>query len=123
MNAQIESGDPVPQTAKWAVALEHIAKLSVLEADWDGEGACKISQALIESAYQLAIRLRSEGERPPQDVYPLNEGTIILEWQDVAKKIITRIEVETPGHGEVMISYPDRETEFFPIDCSNGVLS
>lgn len=39
------------------------------------------------------------------------EGTVILEWRLRAGTIV-RMEVEWPGHGECMISYPHDEAEF-----------
>ena len=72
---------------------------------------------LIRSARALAVQLKKERECPPQDVYPLSEGTIILEWQR-ADKVIVRIEIEDVGRGERMVSYPDSPAEFFPITWS-----
>ena len=101
----------------WEAAEAHITALGNLEENWDGEGASKVRPELIQSARDLAAQLRERGESPPADVYPLSEGTIIIEWR-LPASVIVRIEIDGIGEGERMATYPDRPSEFSRLDWS-----
>ena len=97
--------------SKWEKVQEHVLKLLNLRSDWDGEGAPPIRHDLIRSALRLTEQLMGERDDAPQDVYPLPDGSIILEWQHRGG-VIERIEIEEVGHGELMTTYPDASAEF-----------
>ena len=90
--------------------------------DWDGEGAPQIQPDLIGSVLHLVKQLMEELRPAPQDVYPLPDGNIMLEWQH-QDGIIERIEIEGVGRGELMITYPNAPAEFFEMFWSPCDLS
>jgi hypothetical protein len=59
----------------------------------------------------LVTKLMADKRTPPQDVYLLPDGNIILEWQHEDKRI-ERIEIEGPGYGQLMISFPNAPAQF-----------
>ena len=95
----------------WAAAKERILDLLRLEPDWNGDGAPAICPSMIRSALHLADTLELEQCSAPHIIYSLPDGNISLEWQH-PDGIIERIEIEGIGHGELMVTYPDRPTEF-----------
>lgn len=97
--------------SKWEKVQEHVLKLLNLRGDWDGQDAPPIRPDLIRSALRLTEQLMGDGDDAPQDVYPLPDGSIILEWQHRGG-VIERIEIEEVGHGELMTTYPDAPAEF-----------
>jgi len=78
-------------------------------AFWEGaEGNVeKIGGALEATARDLLEHLRRAGCRvAPHDAYAMLEGHPLLEWQFEDSGVIVRAEVEGPGLGEVMVTYP-----------------
>jgi len=101
----------------WEKARLQVQMISRLPADWDGDGAARIPISLASSALRLLGELRAQGYPAPNDVYPLAEGTIVLEWQ-LANDVIYRIEVDRVGQGECMISFPTEPSQFSRITWS-----
>jgi hypothetical protein len=95
----------------WDKIFEQILAISRLETDWDGGGAPAVRPELIRSTMRLIHALRANGQAPPQDMYPLSDGNIILEWQ-FNNGVIWRIEVEGMEEGQMMITYPDKVATF-----------
>lgn len=102
---------PVGAASKWDKAHDQIAAISRLREGWDGDGADPIRPEIARATARLLRFLRSTGYMPPQDIYPMPDGTITIEWQ-MPDDVIQRIEVEGSGHGQMMISYPDRPATF-----------
>jgi hypothetical protein len=107
----IEIADSI---AKWEQVQDHILALLRLEDNWDGEGAPQIRPELVRSALHLVHKLMAIQYGAPQDVYPLPDATIILEWQ-YQHGIIERIEVERVGQGELMVTFPNAPAHFSEI--------
>lgn len=98
-----------------------MAKLSVRERlsaytdDWDGCGASAPSEALIAGTEVLVEKIKVRGWRDPDDLYPLQNGHIVVEWQTGqtrAELVIDRIIVEFEDIGLWMSSYLDTEPVF-----------
>lgn len=94
----------------WKVIENHINKLADLKPDWDDCGADVIKSEFIQSAHKLAQTLQKDGYNPPDDIYPVNDGNIFFEWH--LGKMIVRIEIESPGEGQKMVSWPDKSPVF-----------
>lgn len=99
---------------EWENASRRLWSLRGLRKNWDGEGADEISAKYIASAAKLLVQLRfgtaevlgkKVPQRPPDDIYPLCEGNIIMEWR-LPEEVIVRVEVEGEGVGQIMITYP-----------------
>lgn len=71
------------------------------------DGWQPVSSELVDSALLLMNHLKD----CPQDVYPLPDGSINLEWQH-ADDSIERISVDEVGVGEHSISYPMKPMVF-----------
>jgi hypothetical protein len=95
----------------WDCAFNQVHAIARLEHDWDGDGAAPIGSHIIRSSSALLRKLRMMDHPAPNDVYPTYDGNIIVEWQS-AEDIITRIEVDGLGTGEVMVSYPNAKCDF-----------
>lgn len=99
----------------WEDAKRAIQNLKNLPQGWDGDNASPILQNLIDSALILADQLSSM--KVPNDIYCLYGGNIILEWRH-DNEVIDRIEVESVGKGQRMISVPNTDTIFSDISWS-----
>ncbi|HYH68668.1 MAG TPA: hypothetical protein VD866_28505 [Urbifossiella sp.] len=99
----------------WEKAHDQLLSIARLEADWDGDGADPIRPELIRSASKLLRWARAQGYKAPQDVYPMPDGCITVEWQR-PDDVIERIEIQGADKGLRMFSYPDRPATFEPFN-------
>lgn len=84
--------------------IECLRELLLLEPDWDGRGGVAPSPELVESAIKFWQSV-CHYCLPATDLYALNGGNIIMEWEMKEGRII-RIEVEEVGKGTLMDSSP-----------------
>lgn len=97
----------------WDRAVRAVRSLHSLPADWDGAGGRPVSPEKIASAVRFCHLMRDAGQPPPSAVYPLSDGNIMIEWR-FSSGVIVRFEVESPGRGEFMATFPDgRKTQFW----------
>lgn len=107
--------------------------ISDLPDNWDREGGKKVNPEIIKSAKKFLdvlylcrrpgscgfLNCQADddgwpGDPIPHDIYPLNDGNLMLEWQYPTGEI-ERIEIEQPGTGELMRTFPGKaniEAEF-----------
>jgi|GEM_PF-5269817 len=111
--ANQDAGEVTGGVSMWEKAHDQILAIARLDADWDGDGSDSVRPEIVQSASRLLRRVRTLGYSVPQDIYPMPDGTITLEWQNPGDVII-RIEVEGAGRGTQMTTYPDAPTEFKP---------
>jgi hypothetical protein len=104
---------------EWAEAELQLMGFATLGPDWDGEGASAVSLSTVLSALRLAEWLDQQGTAPPECVYPLCDGNIILEWS-YPDGVIQRIEVKGPGRGQLMTTFPDAPARFEPYTWPSG---
>lgn len=77
-----------------------ICELSQLEENWDGYGACNLSETVIKNAYKFVDAARSLGHCPlsAEDVTPTPYGTIVIDYSSEAGLVSIEI-------GESKIGY------------------
>jgi hypothetical protein len=96
----------------WERAIRAIRVLHSLAPDWDGAGGRPVPADKIASAVRFCQLMRDAKQPPPSAVYPLVEGNIMIDWRS-AEGVVVRFEVESPGRGEFMTTFPDgRKTQF-----------
>jgi len=83
----------------------------MLDANAYGSDGTPVRKEVVRSAIHLVDGLMTNNIGEPQDVYPLPNGNIILEWHRVGG-VIERIEVEGLFKGELMRTFPDAPAEF-----------
>jgi len=130
MNGYVASTNSLPgtewllqvadQPPLWTDVFAQIEKIQLLGENWDDQGAKKLDTSIIEAGRSYLLQLQVMRLRAPDDLYPLSDGTLILEWQ-LPNAIIIRDELLNSGQGERMISYPDakRPVEFYPFHWSH----
>ena len=96
----------------WDRAMKAIQSLRELEPDWDGQGGHPIPADKLASAVSFCRLMRADGKPPPSAVYPLSDGNVMIEWS-YPDGVMVRFEIESPGRGEFMATFPDdRKAEF-----------
>ena len=80
MNASTNRELPSPTTPQWEAALDEARDLDKYQPDWDGEGADAVPSVMILQTRQWLRALQSRGDSAPACVYPLADGTVMVEW-------------------------------------------
>ena len=96
----------------WDRAVRAIRCLHSLTSNWDGAGGRAVDSAWIASAVRFCHVMREANKPAPSSVYPLSDGNIMLEWR-LPQEVIVRFEIEGPGRGEFMTTYPDGQKATF----------
>ena len=104
--------------ANWDRRLSEIRDLQWLGDDWDCNGAAGPSLLVINSAYQLAERLREKGEWHPSSIYASPQGGVVFEWQsagdirtiEVANQILLEIYSKKRGEESKLYRVPFEPT-------------
>jgi hypothetical protein len=99
------------QVKRWELVKDKIIALEHLPPGWDGNDAPAVPSRVVRATISWAEHLKSRNEEAPNDVYPLSDGNVILEWHKPGDEI-RRIEVKDDGTAEEMISYPSSATKF-----------
>ncbi len=89
----------------WHRVTDQLDYMLTMEPDWDGNGSDRPEAELIESARLLMASLIECGTPPPDDVYPLPDDGLCIEWRQA--DVIDRIFVQDVGNGSRMITFPN----------------
>ena len=99
------TADETVQENEWRARFRDIDQITLLQENWDGEGAEIPNYALLQSVKDLLHRMYSRQEPPPSRIMPTPDGTIVIEWQ--AQQTYRECEVAEPYHAEWFVRYPD----------------
>ena len=107
-----EAPRPVPsqEESGWGEARRKAEALASLQADWDEAGAPPIRPELVRAASRL-LSLLDSATAPPDDVYALSDGHIVIEWRH-EKVPCVQVEIGEAGRAELMAVPPEGPARF-----------
>lgn len=80
MNVVLDRESPPPFSPQWEEVLDEVRDLDKYQPDWDDEGADAVPLALIRMTCSWLRTLQAQGTPAPASVYPLADGTVMVEW-------------------------------------------
>ncbi len=86
---------------QWEVAFDDARDLDTYLANWDGEGADPVPLALIETTLRLLEIWKSQDHPAPADIYPLADGTVMVEFHYVSG-VVDSANIRTGGRIEIV---------------------
>lgn len=95
-------------------AIREIQEIAALPEDWDMEHGAAITAAAINLAATVVLAASKHGHRAP-DVYPLNDGGILLEWRGVTLRgydVLLQTECLPNGSFEMSITSDECTYDF-----------
>jgi hypothetical protein len=102
----------------WSPIIDELLRIRTLENDFDGEGTEAPPKKLVDGAIELAMSLRSIGERPPERVLASVNATVLFEWYPADGYRV--IEVLTPTEAEGrFLRHGSRSAVIFPLTADH----
>lgn len=99
----------------WERAERLVRELRHFDEGRIGVGSCPTPARLICSTVMLMRQLSEAGCSPPNRVYALPDGNVMLEWLLDPCGMI-RLEVEGEGHGQVMMTQAGMPAKFADLE-------
>ncbi len=102
---------------RWDSFIQSIDKMRWFRPNWDGPGTEGPTHTLVDSAIELAVRLRDKHYPPPFRVSPGADGTVVMEWQTGGT--YQQLEVSRPFVAELYSAPPGGPSTFteIPFGC------
>ena len=110
----------------WDQCLAKLDEFRTYGDDWDGQGAAfgkparKITAEVIDSAVELATKLKNLGIRAPDGAYPDVLGGVGFDWSIQGGGLI-ELEIAEPGSAEVVLYKTDHDVELLTLSESAPV--
>lgn len=104
--------------AQWEVAYDEARDLDKFQPNWDSEGADPVPLSLICATLQLFSTLEAQGFPAPASVYPLADGTVMLEWH-YSHGAVESANIRPNGRMEIVRREPNAKPTFRAISISD----
>ena len=95
----------------WRTVRLEALGLAEYKADWNGEGALAVPQALIDTTVLFFKEWEKRGDPAPDSVYPLATGAVMAEWHYDDQTTVSA-EIREPSKAEVLVWHPERKSQF-----------
>ena len=103
----------------WETAERLVHELRHYDEGRSGLGSKPTPARLICSTIKLMERSAEAGHSPPDRVYSLPDGNVMLEW-NLPGGGMKRVEIEGEGHGQIMITRPGTRAEFIDFEWKDA---